>query len=64
MSMFLDQTAGKGILRECLQSTSSTNKFGHIAENYNNDLLRGWHVAKVMLGMVKNRGDSERSTMK
>ena len=54
MSVFLDQTAGEGILRERLQSTSSTNNLGRIAENYNNDLLRGWHVAKVMLGMVKN----------
>lgn len=54
MSVFLDQTAGEGILRERLQSTSSTNNLGRIPENYNNDLLRGWHVAKVMLGMVKN----------
>lgn len=54
MSVFLDQTAGEGILQERLQSTSSTNNLGRIAENYNNDLLRGWHVAKVMLGMVKN----------
>ena len=54
MSVFLDQTAGEGILKERLQITSSTNNLGRIAENYNNDLLRGWHVAKVMLGMVKN----------